>query len=252
MSYYDTHLGATFTSSPDNYWHTYQDFRFYPKEKPIISPPKVKSLTVDIPGADGELDFTQALTGDVHYENRKGIFRYTYLGLRNAWDAIWHRLLSNFHGQRMKIELDEDPGGYYEGRVFVKDPQYDQDGKMFVEIEADLEPYKRDTFSSVEPWLWDPFSFENGVIREYSNIQVNGTTSVQIIGSKMPVYPDIIVKSGTGLSVTYPVDTVPKTVSLVTGSNASRTPDFVLRYEIKTLTFSGNGVVDIDFRGGTL
>lgn len=251
MSYYDSHLGAKFTYSPDNYWHTYKDFRLYPREKPIISPPKVKSLTVDIPGADGELDFTQALTGDVHYENRKGTFKYSYFGKREMWDALWHRILSNLHGQRVKIELDEDPGGYYEGRVFFQEPQYDDDGKMFIEIEGDLEPYKKDSQSSLEPWIWDTFSFENGVIRDYANIQVNGTTSLQIVGSKMPYYPDIIVKSGT-VSVAYYVDGVQKTVSLVSGSNATRTPDLVVRYELKTLTFTGNGVVDVEYRGGTL
>ena len=54
------------------------------------------------------------------------------------------------------------------------------------------------------------------------------------------------------MSVKYYVDGVAKTVSLVSGSNKTRTPDLVLRYEIKTLQFTGTGVVDIDFNGGTL
>ena len=252
MSFYDNHFGVTFTYSPDNHWHTYRDLKLFPREKPIISPPKVKRLTVDIPGADGALDFTQSLTGDVHYENRKGTFRYSYFGKRGAWDSIYHKILANFHGQNMKIELDEDSGGYYYGRVFVQEPKYDKDGKMFLEIEADLEPYKVENWSTVEPWIWDEFNFETGVIREYYDIELSGTTDVQIIGTKMPVYPDIIVKSGSNISVQYVVDGAWKTVTLVSGSNKTRTPDLVLRFEIKRLKFSGTGVVDIDFNGGTL
>ena len=88
---------------------------------------------------------------------------------------------------------------------------------------AQVDPYKYETFSSVEPWLWDPFSFRFGVIRNYGrltytgaldaehSIAVNGAKVLTAIGSPMPTTPVFyaISSDGNGISVSYKGTTYP-------------------------------------------
>ena len=41
-----------------------------------LEPPKPKTYTVDIPGGNGVIDLTEALTGDVSYSNRTQKFTF--------------------------------------------------------------------------------------------------------------------------------------------------------------------------------
>ena len=45
--------------------HTYRDWGLLPKTRPTIAPPKVRTNYVDVPGLDGALDLSEALTGRV-------------------------------------------------------------------------------------------------------------------------------------------------------------------------------------------
>jgi hypothetical protein len=51
-------------------------------------------------------------------------------------------------------------------------------------IEADVDPFKYDVFSSDEDWEWDIFDFENGIINEAAEIVVNGATSFMLVGRR--------------------------------------------------------------------
>ena len=268
MNIYDTQYGVTFADglpvwqgdpvfswvfpSSVKHYHTKATFNLYPVEKPVIEPPNPKTLKVDIPGADGEIDYTEALTGDVHYQNRKCTMKYKIPGNRQTWDGIYHGLLNAIHGKKLYLFLDEDPDGFYYGRFTVKEPEF-ENYSAYLEIDGDLDPYKYDLLSSTDAWLWDPFSFLTGVIRQYSQLSISSST-ITIVGCPMPVAPDIYVHSKTGtLSVTYPtVDGTTATVTLSDGSNAENMPDFLIRDGEYTLTFSGTGVVSIAYRAGML
>ena len=50
--------------------HTYRDWGLLPKTRPTIAPPKVRTNYVDVPGLDGALDLSEALTGRVGYQTR--------------------------------------------------------------------------------------------------------------------------------------------------------------------------------------
>jgi hypothetical protein len=257
MAFYDNHFGTQFGwlhlgDASQN--HSMRDFGLYPKSKPVVSPPVPKTMVISIPGANGNLDFSESLTGYTTYENRQIKFEYSYLGDRAQFDRIYHTVLNAIHGRTMGIILDEDSGYYYHGRITVDEPEYDKK-RMYLTITADVFPYQMELYASDEPWVWDTFSFVDGVIRDYSSISVNSVDpplEVTVFGSPMPTVPHIYKRSGTGF-VTYTVDGVEKTVNLFgSGDMIAYTPDLVLHDGENLLKFSGTMEISISFRGGRL
>ena len=177
----------------------YRDLYLVPNGLPVISPPKVKTQIVDIPGANGVLDLTESLTPYPTYENRQGSLEFILLKDRlehynryrtihgvskkmahdssAMWSVIYSRLLNLIHGRRCQmILLDDDPDWYYEGRLAVNSWKSSNDGKWpIITIDYDFMPYKLSIQDSIElssdNWLWSPFSFIDGVI--YSSLNSN-------------------------------------------------------------------------------
>lgn len=256
---YDTKYGATFgyanAGDPASY-HSMRDFGLYPRGKPIIAAPTIKKQATDVPGMDGELDFTESLDGTVHYNNREGTFPYVYLGSRTQWDAVYHRVLAALHGKKMAVVLDEDNGGYYYGRFAVQPPQYDRLGReMYITITAELDPWFYDPYSTILPWVWDTFNFETGIIRDYSAIDINSASEAvpyTLIGSQRPVCPVFRLTSGTALQMTYTsVDGTSVSKTMTTGANYQY-DDFILHDGENTIALQGVGTLQIEYRGGCL
>ena len=84
-----------------------------------ISPPVVKTTTIDIPGRDGKLDITEALTGRVAYEDREISFVFRVPNPKEEWANIYSDVLNRLHGKRMEIVLDDDPDYFYAGRISI-------------------------------------------------------------------------------------------------------------------------------------
>jgi len=254
------------------HWHSYRDYGLHPRKKPVITTPTVRTVMIDIPGRDGLYDATEALTGDIHYANRKGTFEYVQTGGRSLWDGTYYKLKNELHGQRKDIIIDEEPDGYYTGRLFVEEPTYDdKKGVAYFTITADLEPWKKALTLIDQDWLWDPFSFENGVIQPKTGntlIAEHGSASAiqwDIIGTRMPVVPHVYLENAEGdsftptINMTYTnINGVEKTVMLTLGDNVDNTPDFQIRegehhvVKFEGVGQNGRGVVRMSYREGWL
>ena len=239
--------------------YTYKDWGLIPKSRPVISPPTPKTLYIDIPGADGLLDLTQALTQDVKYENRKITFEFNVLDARNRWSNIYSDILGYLHGQSMKIILDEDPTYFYMGRVQVNEWKSDKRTST-ITIEANVEPYKYSVVSSSEDWLWDSFNFETDVVQNFNAIEFDRTNNdVQrfypVVQGRKWIVPTITVTTEDGsdtvlyiqthsgwTSVTYKSGVAKKDYSVVWTEGL-----WVVRVSSKT-----KGTITIDYRMGRL
>jgi hypothetical protein len=204
-------------------------------------------MFIEVPGMDGSLDATESLDGTVHYEDRNYSQKYVDLNGRARWHKRYSDLQNFIHGKQLKMILDDDPEWYYLGRFEVADPDPKKYRNM-LEINATLRPYKYKTNSTLEDWLWDPFSFEEGVIREYGDIEVDGSKDVTVIGSEMPVVPAIIVasESGDGIDLTY------KGTQYHLADGRNRIVTMVITASESVFHFEGVGLVSIDFREGSL
>lgn len=56
--------------------HSYDDWGLILKSRPVISPPSPKTIYIDVPGADGIIDLTESMTGEVKFNNRTITFEF--------------------------------------------------------------------------------------------------------------------------------------------------------------------------------
>lgn len=222
--------------------HTYDEWKLI-LTSVDISFPDIKTEKTNIPGADGELDFTESLTNDVKYKNRKITFNFVMVQERSLWTSLMSTIANYLHGKDFKIILDNDLNFFYKGRAKVNQFKSDKSiGKIV--IEADVDPYKYDLISSAEDWLWDPFNFEDGIINETKDLTVNGELTVNIYGRRKLVSPKFVCQNA--LQCIFEGHTY----NFTPGTNYA--PNIQIREGKNTLKFIGKGTVSIEYRGGSL
>lgn len=233
--------------------NTWADWYLIPSSRPVFNPPKPKTKFVDIPGADWHLDLSTVLTGDIAYSSREGSIEFIVDNGQlsdydhRKWSILYSDILDYLHGKYMKAVLEDDPSFYYEGRFTVNQWLSEAHNSRIV-IDYVVNPYKLESISSLEDWPWDTFNFETGIIREYKDLRVDGTRTLIIIGRRMKVTPSFIVKSddGSGMKVKFNGTTY----ELADGT--SRVINVQTVEGENTFTFTGNGTVSVDYRGGCL
>jgi hypothetical protein len=119
--------------------HTYDDLHLILSKKEIGSP-AVKTKKIDVEGADGELDLTEFF-GEPKYENVRHKFEFSTIIPQAMFITQFSDIKNALHGKKLKIILDDEPGAYYVGRLFVSNFT-DEKGIGKVTIEADCEPWK--------------------------------------------------------------------------------------------------------------
>ena len=107
--------------------------------KAEIPLPTPKTSIVDIKGADGVLDLTEALTGDVQYNNRP--IKLTFEMMDDTDYSTLISDISNYlHGKVVTVTLSNDDDYYYRGRATINQWEcVKRKGKIVIQI--DSEPY---------------------------------------------------------------------------------------------------------------
>lgn len=204
--------------------HEQDEFDLLPKQV-IISPPEVKTYLVPVPGRNGSLDFTEALTGGqtVYNDRLLTITMYCFaeeeklpemeIACRNA-----------LHGRKLNIVLDCDPGYYYRGRVSVD--WVSEDNIDIATITATCDPYKYKL---------------NPTVKEFD---VSGSLSITLSNERMPAVPmvttnaEITVKFG-GSTIVFPAGT-------------RRSPALLLLEGENQLMITGSGHIKFEYQEGAL
>lgn len=118
--------------------HSYEDLNLVlaPFQMPPAEP---KTNFIDVPGADGSLDMTEAL-GEVKFNDRTGSMTFSVLP-QDDFEVKKTQVSNLLNGIQCKITLDKDPEFYYFGRLSVKDYKAN---KMLRQITVDfrVHPYK--------------------------------------------------------------------------------------------------------------
>ncbi len=208
-----------------------------------ISMPAAKTMTIDIPGADGILDLSEVLTGDVKYGNRNIELVFDIVNDYYNFPSISSEIANYIHGKKLKLVLDTDKGFYYFGRFSIDNKKSDfRIGEIV--ISGDVEPYKHEVLSSIEEWMWDDFNFTSSIIRDYKDLVVSGSLALTIQGRRKKVVPTFITNAimtvtFNGVNYELPIgSTQVLEIELVEGDNI--------------LTFTGTGIISVDYRGGSL
>ena len=109
-----------------------------------IAPAIPKTVYVDIPGADGSLDLTEA-HGEVKYSDRAHKFTLTMNPASDLSEAAWEEkkteVSNRLNGRACRITLDKDPDFYWLGRCTVDSYISNKRLRQFV-VSARVRPYK--------------------------------------------------------------------------------------------------------------
>ena len=243
--------------------NTWDDWGLVPVKQPVFAPPVPKTKYLPINGADGEIDVSTAITGYPVFENRKGSLSFLAPQGHAAWLSTYTEIMAYLHGKKLQAILEDDPAWYYEGRFACKQMAMDeQHGTITIDYVVD--PYKWAlTTTTDSDWLWDPFSFVDGVIYTgiFTGIALTTTeTALEYDYTSAGGAPVKPVFSATGGAVTLYIGS--STTAMI-NSGASKTVDGLVLYggswlldgEAVTVTAkasSGTATLAIDFRAGRL
>lgn len=221
---------------------TWGYFRMAPQSRPFVAEPSVKTEYVDVPGADGSLDYTEVLTGSVRYGDRSG--SWTFIVDNGYWDwpILYSELLSYFHGKKHEIILSDDPGYYYTGRTDIK-CNFGTKDYPTVQINYRLSPYKYPMASTaLNDWMWKEL-FGNTII--YGKFNVYKEKARNIINDSSDSKSVSITTTSAmtvefgGSTISLPAGTTSNAITINPGNNY--------------MVFKGSGQVTIDYSiGGKL
>lgn len=211
--------------------HSYYDLNLILSQC-SISPAIPKTNYIEIPGADGSIDLTEAL-GEVKYNDRTGTLVFTVLPSDDFEEkkSEISNLLNGVYFE--KITLDKDPDFYYQGRCSINDWKCD---KRIGKITVDLK---------LQPWK---LKQETTVVTA-STVFGMGSQTVILTNANKPTIPNIIAMPTTGeLEVTFG-----KFVwNLKKGKHTI--PEFVLKKgeNVVVLCDNVNGFITFEYQEGSL
>ena len=204
--------------------HSFDDFGLILTSK-SLGLPKAKTSTVEVAGADGVIDTSEVLTGEIKFENRVLSFEFV---MNDKYEDINDKIteIANYlHGRKMKIILDEDNQHYYYGRCTVNEWLTDRRVGE-IAITCDCEPYKYDLYETV------------------INTTVNGETVMNVHGKRRTICPTIQVIGNVSVEIDG------ESITLYEGNNEIL--DFYIKEGDNVLIFNGDGMVTLTYRGGEL
>lgn len=241
--------------------HTWRDWHLMPDPRPVIEPPEPKFNYISVPGADGSLDASDAISKRVLFNNREGYFTFHIANGYEPWDAIYHKMQRDIQGKNVKAILDDDPLWYYEGRFWFSEPKQDQYW-MKVFLNYNVKPYKKKIYSSTDEIGWDDLHLDDTVqMYAFADISVTGETILEfpasIIGRQANV-PTFNVTSleSDDLTATFTNPELGITYDFSLSAGSFSTPRVIFSGEhndnVCRLKTIGNGTFSIIFTSGEL
>ncbi len=207
-------------------YHSHDAFQLILSAKTIGSP-SIKTETIDIPGGDGVLDFTEFF-GDTKYGNRKLSFEFSSVVIPSDFMSLFSMVQDALHGKKMHIILDDDPGWYYTGRISVSEWKADRNiGKLT--IDCDCDPYK------------------NQISPTVITKTISGSQTINLANSRKRVVPEVVITSEAGLNIVYGTGNV-----WDLGSGSYTLPELELAEGDNPVTVSGNGTITFTYTQGKL
>lgn len=121
--------------------HTWLDWQLILTAK-SITPPEPKTYYVDIDGRSGSLDLSEALTGEVAYQDRTiSASFWTDVGTYADRSVLIRDIVNALHGKKIKIIEPDDPAHYFLGRVSITDTS-NALPYATIDLEATCEPWR--------------------------------------------------------------------------------------------------------------
>lgn len=222
-------------------YNTWDDWHLIPADRPVILPPTEKTHDIDIPGGNGILDASTALTGYPLFNNREGSWDFYIENGYDSFVAVYRQVMHVLQGKKLKISLEEDKDHFYDGKCWVTN-QKQSEGHSMLTLNYSVYPYKH-RFNDVG---------------KVSNYKIETTRTVVDMDvdsfTDEPVCPKFIVDPATygdSMTVKFQTSSITYTTELKKGTWM----DPMIMYipgEHAVLTVTGTGTFGIQAAGGWL
>ena len=209
-------------------FNTWYDWRFIVTNK-NVSPPEPKTQYVEIDGMNGSLDLSEALTGEVVYNDRTvSATFWTDNGTRKDRERLLREITVALHGKRVKIVEPDDPDHYFIGRVTIKSVK-----NHLAYLELSIE-------AKCEPWRY-ACDESNRVVTVLDGQTVNAVIRNEGIKTLSPI-----------LSVTDNVTITYGGVATKLSTGTYQMSNLKLYHGVNVVTVSGDGTVVFTYREADL
>lgn len=197
-----------------------------------LSAAEHRQQLVEVPGRDGELDLSTALTDGVpRYGSRQLVATLERSdGTRLDRETAINTMVNWLDGWRMDIHLPDDEGHYIQGRVHVA-KNYNDPAHASVTVTAVCDPWRYNNHETV-------LSFTAGETVQTARLTNSGRRSV------VPV----LQITGEGASVRL----VFGSASWVLGAGVYQLPDLVVSQGGISVEYSGTGALRFTYREAVL
>ena len=207
-------------------YHSYRDLRLLLSEKEMGAP-AVKKTTLDIPGGDGELDFTE-FHGEPKYGNVTHTFKFTTIQPRREFLTQYSEVKNALHGRKVRIILDDDPAYFYMGRCDVS-KFTDEKGIGTITVTCDCEPYK--------------YKLAKTVVTKV----VDGTVEVSLTNSRKRAVPEVLIETEGSLNIVFDTSNI-----WDLSSGTYTLPELELSEGENLVTVTGTGTIAFTWQEGDL
>ena len=203
-------------------YHSYNDFSLILNSKEIAAP-KIKTVKIDIEGADSAIDLTEFF-GEPKYEDCTHKFQFSTIVPQNIFLTLFSTIKNAIHGKKLAISLDADPGFFYVGRCYVSSFTSEKNvGKINVECEC--EPYK--------------YKAAKTVITQ----AINGDTTITLSNLRKRVVPEVLIEADSPLHIVYETYNV-----WDLGSGSYTLPELELKSGENAVTVTGTGNITFTYQ----
>lgn len=207
--------------------NTWYDWGLILTEKKI-TPPEPKTNYVKIEGMSGHLDLSEALTGEIAYDDCMIEAKFwTDKGKRIDRKRLLEKIVNTLHGKRMNIKDPDYPDSYFYGRIVVKDVV---NNLAYAEFKVE---------ATCDPWV-------------YSN-----TDTVRVIDLTDAVKNVVIMNYG--VKTLTPTITVSDSLTIKYGDHektlsagAYKISDLLLRQGANVIGVSGTGSVTFTYKEASI
>lgn len=107
-----------------------------------IETPEPKRTVIDIPGRNGSLDLTYALSEEIAYKNRTITLTFAMADYQYRWPVLYSQILSQLHGKQIQVTIEPDTGYFWDSFCVVDTVKSDKNHGTIV-IELDAYPFKK-------------------------------------------------------------------------------------------------------------
>lgn len=203
-------------------YHSYDDLHLILASKEIGAP-TVKTMKIDVAGADGSLDLTDYF-GEPKYGNVIHKFQFSTIGSQSEFPATFSAVKNALHGKKMRVILDDDSHFFYVGRLDVSSFTSSK-GIGKINIEADCEPYKYKAAKTVVTQA------------------VNGETTITLANLRKRVVPEVLIEADSALHIVYNAYSV-----WDLGSGSYTLPELELKAGENTVSVTGTGSITFSYQ----